>query len=123
MSEILLGDELTRQVDEGPSASDRIFFRLHPRRSFRLRRAWLCEVEAFVRKAGMNPELPDDWCWWIVVHQLAPGARMGIPVGAPHQLPVETSEADARRVFQRAAAPKWKKLAREIKRDAKGGNA
>jgi hypothetical protein len=71
----------------------------------------------------MNPELPDDWRWWIVVHQLAPGARMRIPLGAPHQLPIETSEADARRIFRRASSREWKALARKIRRDAKGGNA
>jgi hypothetical protein len=48
---------------------------------------------------------------------------MRIPLGAPHQLPIETSEADARRIFRRASSREWKALARKIRRDAKGGNA
>jgi hypothetical protein len=98
---IFEGDDLTRQGDEGPCESDRIFFRQHPKRRFRLRPAWTCEIEAFARHGGRLEEPPAGLMWWISVRQIAEGVRARLLLGAPHHLPVETSEADARRIWRR----------------------
>ena len=65
-----------------------------------LRPAWQVEVEDFVRHGGGAADLCDGHCWWVVVHQMAPGFRYRVPFSAPHHLPTEAPEREARRMFK-----------------------
>jgi hypothetical protein len=116
MIEIHEGDDITRRVDEA-SESDRRFFCEQPRRSFRLRPAWHAEIEDFARHGAIYRELPDALIWWVVVHQIVPGFRVRFPLAAPHYLPTEVSEIDARRIWRRRCPPEWRIKIRQIKRD------
>src|SRR5262249_24392670 len=105
-----LGAEVAHQL-EAVSASDRKFFEQQPRREFRLRPAWAVEVADFARH-GMDPALPDGACWWVAVHRVHEKLRQRTPFGAPHWLPTQSSEAEARRMWHRVCPPRWKELVR-----------
>jgi hypothetical protein len=93
-------DDIIALVEEVVWASDRTFFQQHPGRQYRLRPAWQVEVEDFVRHGGGAADLCDGHCWWVVVHQMAPGFRYRVPFSAPHHLPTEAPEREARRMFK-----------------------
>ena len=105
---VVPGDALTQAVEDGPCESDRRFFKQHPARCYRLRPAWACEIAHFARAdlaisarpdSAFSRELPADHCWWIAVRQVRPGARIRVPFQAPHDLPPESSEDDARGIW------------------------
>jgi hypothetical protein len=107
--------DVLRQVEEAAWHSDRTFFQQHPRRRFRIRPAWDVEVEDFVRHSGEpRPTLKAGDCWWIVVHQVRPGARSRLLFTASHTLPPEASERDARRIWSLLCAPGWAATLREL---------
>jgi len=103
MTEIAEADDIVLAVDTGPCESDRVFFRQHPRRNFRLRPAWSVEIEDFARH-GLVPELSSGLCWWILVYQLAHGWRMRWPFPAPHYYPPDPPEQVARDVWRTSAS-------------------
>jgi len=107
--------EVLRRVEETVWRSDRAFFQQHPRRRFRIRPAWDAEVEDFIRHSG-EPRLTlrAGDCWWIVVHQVRPGARSRLLFAASHTLPFEASEKDARRIWSLLCAPGWAATLREL---------
>jgi hypothetical protein len=78
---------------------DRVFFEQHPERSHRLRLASANEIATFA-VTGMAPP-PSDLFWWVAVRRVRPGIRMrlGFTGPAPHFL--DTSEASARRAYER----------------------
>jgi hypothetical protein len=119
MTETIQGDALTLAVDTGPCESDRLFFRQHPQRTFRLRPAWTIEIEDFARRGGISSrELPDGLCWWMLVHQLAARAvRLRMPLAAPHYWPPDPPENVARDVWRARAPREWKKHARTLRRE------
>jgi hypothetical protein len=100
--QLFVVDDLTERVDRGPCESDRIFFRQHPKRKFRLRPAWDVELEDFSRASDgkCGYVLPDPLIWWIIVYQAKPGVRFRTPIFAPHTMPTEVSERDARAVWR-----------------------
>jgi len=113
--------ELSQQIEDTVWASDRKFFKQHPRRKFRLRPAFAVEVEDFDRHKPLGA-LPDGFCWWVVVYCIHLQARQRIPFGAPHRLPAESSESDACRIWHRVTHPFWKehaKLCEDIVEEAK----
>jgi len=125
MTEIVQGDALTLAVDTGPCESDRAFFRQHPRRNFRLRPAWMCEIQDFARRGGVSDEPPDGFCWWILVYQLATGKiRLRLPLQAPHDNDLDPPEDVVRNVWREYAPPEWKKHARTLRHEfARWGEA
>src|SRR5262249_40378261 len=115
MSELHQGDALTEAVDTGPCESDRAFFRHNPRRNFRLRPAWTCEIEDFARHNKNTPELPDGWCWWVLVHQLVyDQVRMRWPIPAPHTYYPDPPENIVQKIWREQLPRKTHKKTREI---------
>jgi hypothetical protein len=114
MTEIVMGDDPTRRVDESPCESDRQFFGQHPRRRFRLRPAWDIEIQHFARHGGGGPQVPAGHCWWMLVRLVKPHVRMRFAFTAKHDLPPETSERDARRIWRRVVTPEWTALLQQI---------
>lgn len=115
--------EVVERVEDIVMSSDRTFFEQHPRRSFRVRRAWDVEIEDFARHVVIERNLPDGLCWWVIVHQIAPGLRMRFPLAAPHHFPTEVPEVDARRVWNQRCPKEWKQRLKKFKRDRRAGRA
>ena len=105
---------VSERVENIVWASDRAFFDQHPRRKYRLRPAWNIEMEDFDRHAGPISTPPEGGCWWVVVHEIRPGVRVRLPFIAPHHLPTESSEGDARHVWEQVCAPAVRKGVRVI---------
>jgi hypothetical protein len=113
--------DLSQQIEDTVWASDRKFFEQHPQRKFRLRPAFAVEIEEFNRRSPLGA-LPEGSCWWVAVYCIHPQARQRIPFGAPHHLPAESTEAEARKIWNRVAHPVWKehaKLCEDIVEEAK----
>jgi hypothetical protein len=108
--------EVARRVEDIVLLSDRTFFDQHPRRQFRVRPAFAVEIEDFARHGAIQRTLPEELCWWTVVHQIRPGIRMRFPLAAPHHFPTEVPEGQARNVWAGRCPPEWKRKIRDIKR-------
>jgi hypothetical protein len=91
----------------------------HPKRNFRLRPAWTCEIDDFFRRGGISPrELPDGFCWWIIVHQLVRHkVRLRLPLAAPHHFFPDPPENVVRDVWHDYVPREWKKRSRDLQRD------
>jgi hypothetical protein len=87
-------EEISQGVEDTAWASDRMFFKQHPRRRLRLRPAFNIEVEDFVRHGGYNSAVPTDWCHWIIVQLISPEVRARFPFAAHHSLRLDMSEPD-----------------------------
>jgi hypothetical protein len=122
----LISDALSLAVDSGPCESDRTFFLQQPQRNFRLRPAWTVEVEEAARYDGITTELPDGWCWWMLVHQIVRHkVRFRWLIAAPHDLSIDPPEPVARAVWRACIPPAWKKQVRTLQHNfaRKGGRA
>jgi hypothetical protein len=108
---------VVRRVEDIVLSSDRTFFDQHPRRQFRVRPAFDVEIEDFARHGAIERTLPEELCWWTVVHQIRPGIRMRFPLAAPHHFPTEVSEDQARDVWAHRCPREWKERIRKFKRD------
>ncbi len=89
---------------------DRSFFENNKDRSYRLRPAYETEIKEFVLKVAFDPTMctnnkgkdvpmPDDWCWWIAVWQIEPGARYRRGFAAPMDLDPNPTERVAKGVW------------------------
>ena len=118
-SKIVQGDALTLAVDTGPCESDRVFFRQHPQRSFRLRPAWTIEIEDTARYDGMPNELPDGCSWWMLVHQIVRGkVRLRWLIAAPHDLQmIDPPEKVALDLWRSCIPAEWKERTRDLQRE------
>jgi hypothetical protein len=107
--------ELLGRVEATTWASDRTFFDQHPRRRFRVRPAFDVEIEDFARHdVALQRNLPAGLCWWVAVYHIHPGVRMRCPLAAPHDLPTEVPEEEARHVWTCACPPKWECKIRDL---------
>jgi hypothetical protein len=109
--------EIIHRVEHTVLASDRRFFELHPHREFRLRPAFHAEVEDLARNGVIERKLPPGLCWWVVLHKINAGLRMRFPLAAPHSLPTEVSEDDARGIWARRCPGEWKERIRFYRRE------
>jgi len=115
---LLSDQELCERVDAGACESDRAFFRQHPQRNFRLRPAWAVEIEDFARKGAIERKLPDELCWWVLVHQLIQHKiRLRWPLAAPHDFYPDPPENIARDVWRKQVPREWKQRTRDLQRD------
>jgi hypothetical protein len=94
--------------------SDRTFFEQQPRRQFRIRPAWECEIEDFRRHNNLPEDYSKGLCWWIVIRQFRPGIRARYPFLAPHLLPPETTEEDARDIWECLISPEFNEAGEQI---------
>jgi hypothetical protein len=109
-------EEISQGVEDTAWASDRIFFKQHPKRQLRLRPAFGIEVEDFVRHGDYNPVIPADWCHWIIVQQISPGVRARFPFAGQHTLSLDMSEHDVSALLERLCPPEYKGKVQEIRR-------
>ena len=115
---LLSDQELCERVDAGACESDRAFFRQHPQRNFRLRPAWAVEIEEFARKGTIERKLPDELCWWVLVHQLiAHKVRLRWPLPGPHDFYPGPPEEIALAVWDQNVPLAWKQLVRDLQCD------
>jgi hypothetical protein len=115
---VLPDTEVLRRVEDIVWASDRKFFRQHPRRQYRVRPAWAIEMEDF-RRHGDIPDLRDGLMWWVAVREVRRGWRMRIPFVAPAALPPgDIAEDDALFVWEQVTPDRAQVLATDIKTGA-----
>ena len=81
--------------------SDRRFFERWPERTCRIRRAYPGEIEELHRPAGYEfVRLPKGWVYVVAVRNIAPGARIRMPMLAPRTNSLDVSEAEADAVIK-----------------------
>jgi hypothetical protein len=116
---LLSDQEVVDRVDAGACESDRVFFRQHPRRNFRVRPAWAAEIEEFIRQHGITSAPPQPgWCWWTLVRQLVHDrARVRSLIMFPHDAPADPPERIARDIWKRRVGSAVKKHCRTLQRD------
>jgi hypothetical protein len=104
----MTSDQPNDSLIPGAEASDRRFFRQHPKRRFRLRPAWTAKIEEW-SKSDLLPYRPAEGSmWWVLVTHLWLGHYTYAPFIAPHNWDPDPSETIAREFWERFVSPRRK---------------
>ena len=123
-----LGD-LLAQVEDTAWPSDRAYFEARPQRSYRVRPAWEVEIrgalsvhEGRALAASEMLPLPPGDCWWVIVHQIAPGVRMRFPFPCFHDMDPDPPEKVCKRIYRALSdtLPELKKFVRQLQQQMAG---
>ena len=99
--------------------ADRMYFERFPHRQHRVRLAGQAEVEQH-DIVDDGPPLQDGYRLYVAVRNVAPGARLRQFLVAPEGRETDLSEATARVIFEKAAAPWIREIEADMRRMVEG---